>query len=273
MKVLLSLAVVLVPAFAPAASPEKPAPIGKKVADFKLRDYRGADKSLSDFAGRKLVVLAFVGTECPLARLYGPRLAILAKQFESRGVAFVGIDSNQQDSISAIDHYATVNGFTFPILKDVGNFVADQLGALRTPEVFVLDEQRVVRYWGRIDDQYGIGFSRPKATSRELAQALEELLGGKEVSRQTTEAPGCFIGRVRQEARTGEITYARHIAAILQKRCVECHQPGEVGPFALTTYDEVIGWTETIRDVVKERRMPPWFADPRYGHFGNDRHL
>src|SRR5437870_4507724 len=181
MKVLFSLAALLLPTCALAAAPEKPTPVGKKVGDFKLRDYRGADKTLSDFADRKLVVLAFVGTECPLARLYGPRLAALAKQYDSRGVAFVGIDSNQQDSITAIDRYARVNGITFPILKDVGNVVADQLGALRTPEVFVLDEQRVVRYWGRIDDQYGIGFSRPKAMQRELVQALNALLSGKEV--------------------------------------------------------------------------------------------
>jgi peroxiredoxin len=273
MKVLLSLAIALIPSVALADAPEKPSPIGKKVASFKLRDYRGADKSLDQFADRKLVVLAFLGTECPLAKLYGPRLAALAKEYDAKGVAFVGINSNQQDSFSAIDHYARVNHIEFPILKDVGNVLADQLGALRTPEVFVLDEQRVVRYWGRIDDQYGIGFSRPKATHRELVQALKELLDGKEVSQKTTEAPGCFIGRVRQEAKGGEITYARHIAPILQKRCVECHQPGEIGPFALTTYDEVIGWTETIRDVVKERRMPPWFADPKYGHFSNDSHL
>ena len=54
---------------------------------------------------------------------------------------------------------------------------------------------------------------------------------------------------------------------------MECHQPGEIGPFSLTSYDEVIGWTETIRDVVKDRRMPPWFADPRFGRFSNDCHL
>src|SRR5438552_7628079 len=273
MKLLLSLAAVLVSCLALAGAPEKASPIGKKVADFKLRDYRGADRSLEDFADRKFVVLAFVGTECPLAKLYGPRLAALAREYEARGAAFIGIDSNLQDSASAIDHYATVNNISFPILKDVGNVLADQLGAQRTPEVFVLDQQRVVRYWGRIDDQYGIGFARPRAAHRDLVQALNELLSGKEVSQKTTEAPGCFIGRVRQEAKRGEITYAKHIAPILQKRCVECHQPGAIGPFALTTYDEVIGWTETIRDVVRDRRMPPWFADPKYGHFANDNHL
>jgi hypothetical protein len=163
-----------------------------------------------------------------------------------------------QDSISAIGHYAKVHGISFPILKDVGNVVAVRFGAVRTPEVFVLDQERVVRYWGRIDDQYGVGYTRPKASRRDLAVALEELLAGKPVSKPVTESAGCFIGRVQKPAKQGEVTYAKHIAPILQKRCVECHRPGEIAPFSLTSYDEVIGWTETIREVIQEQRMPPW---------------
>src|SRR5437660_2880749 len=148
MKVLFSLVMVFCPALVFAAGSEKPSPIGQKVANFKLRDYRGAEQELADFADRKLVVLAFVGTECPVAKLYGPRLAALAKEFEPKGVAFVGLSANQQDSVSTLAHYAKLNGISFPILKDVRNVVADQLGAIRTPEVFVLDEQRDIRYWG-----------------------------------------------------------------------------------------------------------------------------
>src|SRR5262249_33190937 len=96
---------------------------------------------------------------------------------------------------------------------------------------------------------------------------------GKTVTTPVTEAPGCFIGRVQQETKSGAVTYAKHIAPILNKRCVECHQPGEIGPFSLTKYDEVVGWTDTIREVVRDRRMPPWFADSRYGQFSNDCHL
>src|SRR5581483_5172386 len=117
------------------------------------------------------------------------------------GVAFLAVNANQQDSVSAIGQYAKAAGLDVPILKDVGNVVADCFGAQRTPEVFVLDHQRVVRYHGRIDDQYGIGFNRPKPTQRDLAAALDELLAGKSVSRPTTEAPGCFIGRVQRDVK------------------------------------------------------------------------
>src|SRR5207253_1365277 len=74
-------------------------------------------------------------------------------------------------------------------------------------------------------------------------------------------------------SKRGDITYAREIAPILQKRCAGCHQPGEIGPFPLTSYEEVVGYADTIRDVVKYRRMPPWFADPKFGQFANDCHL
>jgi peroxiredoxin len=140
------------------------APVGRAIADFTLHDYLGAKHSLGDWRDKKAVVIAFLGIECPLAKQYGSRLAELATKYEPQGVAFVGIDANQQDSLAEIAHYAREHKIDFPILKDPGNALADQCGAERTPEVFVVDANRVVRYWGRIDDQYGVGYARPAAT-------------------------------------------------------------------------------------------------------------
>ena len=134
--------------------------IGRQIDDFKLKDYRGEPHALGDFKDKKLVVVAFLGTECPLAKLYGPRMQQLAEEFGPQGVAFLGINSNRQDSITEMAAYARIHGIEFPILKDLSNVVADQFGATRTPEVFVLDEDRVVRYHGRIDGQYGFGYRR-----------------------------------------------------------------------------------------------------------------
>jgi peroxiredoxin len=273
MKVLGSFVLMVVPALALAGQVEKTNPIGKTIDGFKLHDYRGAEKSLADFVGSKAVVVAFLGTECPLTRLYGARLEELARRYGPRGVAFVGINSNVQDSLTDIAAYAKYSGISFPILKDAGNGVADQFGARRTPEVFVLDQGRTVRYWGRVDDQFGIGFSRPHAQHHDLANALDELLAGKSVTQQVTEAPGCFIGRARKEQPKGEITYSQQVARILQKHCLECHRQGQIGPFPMTSYHEVEGWTETIKEVLQEGRMPPWHADPRYGEFSNDPRL
>ncbi len=253
-------------------------PIGKKVDNFSLPDHHGQSRSLGDYEGRP-VVLAFLGTECPLAKNYAPRLNELAAEFAKDGVAFVGINANVQDSLSEIGQYAKSFELTFPVLKDNNNVVADKLGAVRTPEVFLLDKDHVVRYWGRIDDQYGFktgaGYVKPKLRNRYLGDAITQMLAGKETAQPVVEAHGCFIGRVSkpEPKAVAEVTYSKHIARLMQTRCVECHREGEVAPFTLTSYDDVAAWAETIREVVDEGRMPPWFADPSYGHFLNDARL
>ncbi len=256
---------------------EKATAVGRTIDDFSAQDFRGKPHSMNDFADHKLLVVAFLGTECPQARLYGRRLQELADEFADRGVAFLGVDSNRQDSITEIAHYARVYGVRFPILKDAGNVVADLFGAQRTPEVFVLDASRTVRYTGRIDDQYGqgasSGYARTKVARRYLADALTELVEGRSVSEPVTATAGCLIGRVRQPSEKSHVTYANQIARILQSNCVECHRPGQIAPFALTDYDEVVGWADMIAEVVREQRMPPWHANPAYGHFRNDRSL
>ncbi len=247
--------------------------VGHKIDDFSLRDYRGKTHSLGEFAESKLVVVAFLGTDCPLAKLYGRRLAELSRRFADRGVAFIGINANQQDSITEVADHARIHGIAFPVMKDLGNEVADRFGAVRTPEVFVLDADRVIRYWGRIDDQYGVGYQRPKPTNSDLVMALEELLEGRTVTQPEITAPGCFIGRVTKVDAKGDVTYSNQVARLLQRRCIECHRENEIAPFPLDRYEEVVGWAETIREVVDQGRMPPWFANPAYGHFRNDARL
>lgn len=244
--------------------------IGRQIDDFSLRDYRGKIHSLGEFTDNKLVVVAFLGTDCPLVKLYAPRLEELSKKYAGDGVAFIGINSNRQDTPTKIAGYARRYEISFPILKDPDNRIADAFGAVRTPEVFVLDRQQAVRYAGRIDDQYSVGISKPAVARNDLAVAIDELLAGKSVSEPVTTAPGCFIGRIPNVAPTGDVTYSNQISRILNSRCVECHRDGELAPFPLETYDDVVGWAETIREVVNDRRMPPWFADSQYGHFAND---
>jgi peroxiredoxin len=243
------------------------------IAEFALRDYRGREWSLSELADRRLVVVAFLGTECPLAKLYASRLNELAEQYGPQGVAFLGIDSNRQDSLTEILHYARVHGIEFPVLKDVGNQVADRFAAERTPEVFVLDSERRVRYRGRIDDQFEVGVQRVAPARRELQQALDELLAAGNVTTPRTTAPGCRIGRVLIPPTTAAdalVTWSEHVATIFQQHCQECHRPGEIAPFPLLTYADVQGWEEMIREVVEQERMPPWGADPHHGDFVND---
>ncbi len=247
--------------------------LGRKIDEFSLHDFRGKTHALQDYSDAKLLVVAFVGIECPLAKLYAPRLQELHVEFRDRDVAFIAIDSNRQDTLNELAGHARTHGIAFPVLKDPSNIVADAFGAIRTPEVFLLDADRKVRYRGRIDDQYGVGLSsgyvRPKIGRRDLAIAIEELLDNKPVTEPLQEATGCFIGRVPSVEPHGDVTYSRQIARIMQDRCVSCHRPGEVAPFSLQVFEDVAAWGETISEVVQQRRMPPWSANPQYGEFHN----
>jgi peroxiredoxin/mono/diheme cytochrome c family protein len=251
--------------------------VGRQIKDFTLKDQWGKSYSLSDFSKQEAVVVAFLGTECPLAKLYGHRLSEIHEQLSKQGVALLGIASNQQDSIEEIAAFARRHEIEFPILKDPGNAIADRFGAIRTPEVFVLDAKREVRYWGRIDDQYGfgdgVGYQRPEPTRHDLVEAVKEVLQGKDVQVPVTRALGCHIGRVREPDSNAEVTYSNQIARIFRDRCVECHREGRIGPFTMLSYDDVVGWGEMIREVVQQERMPPWHASPKHGTWVNDKRL
>src|SRR3981081_3045380 len=71
----------------------------------------------------------------------------------------------------------------------------------------------------------------------------------------------------------GSVTFTKDVAPILQKNCQSCHRPGEAAPFSMLTYEETRPWTGAMKLAVKQKLMPPWFADPQVGHFANDRSL
>jgi mono/diheme cytochrome c family protein len=197
----------------------------------------------------------------------------LHRKFAKHGVQFLAINSSRQDSFTRVSAHAQEHDVPFPVLKDFDQKVADGFGAERTPEAFLLDADRVIRYHGRIDDQYGVGVRRDKPARRDLEEALDELLAGRPVTTASAETSGCPIERPSKRDVGAEITYAKHVARIVQKRCQECHRPGEIGPFSLLNYEDAKKRTKRIREAVLEQRMPPWHADPRYGKFSNDRSL
>ena len=82
-----------------------------------------------------------------------------------------------------------------------------------------------------------------------------------------------MIGRDRKPNPDSPVTYSNQVARILNANCVFCHREGQIAPFSLTSYEEVAGWAGMIDEVVQAQRMPPWHADPRYGHFANDRRM
>ncbi len=99
------------------------------------------------------------------------------------------------------------------------------------------------------------------------------MLAGKAVAQAKTPVAGCIIAQAPAAKAGATVTYSKHVARIVQQHCQECHRPGQIGPMPLLTYDDVSAWAQMIREVVDEKRMPPWHADPKHGKFRNDRSL
>lgn len=257
---------------APVKPGERDVVLGTKIADFKLLRTDDTQFQLSAQT-QKVLVVAFVGVECPIANLYFPRLSELVERFKDQSVAIVAINSNEQDSLLQVRDQAFKHKAAFPVLKDPGNRVADLFHAHRTPEVFVLDAERKVRYRGPIDDQYGYRYRRQSPGKTYVIDAVAALLAGKPVESAAVPVEGCIIGRKRTPQAGSTVSFYKDILPILQARCQQCHRAGEIAPFALKDYDEVSNWAETIKEVVLDKRMPPWTADPTHGEFINDPRL
>ena len=165
--------------------------IGQPVADFKLADADGKDHSLSSLKGEKGTVIIFISAQCPMVRAYNERIAKLAEDYRAKGVNVVGINSNVTESADDIKRHASENNFSFVVLRDKSNKVADLLGAERTPEVFLLDASNKLVYRGRIDNHKNVTLVQ----SNDLRDAIEETLAGKAVTKAEAAAFGCTIKR------------------------------------------------------------------------------
>jgi len=168
--------------------------IGDAAPDFTLTTLDGKPFSLTQAArSQKAVVLMFVATKCPYSNAYNVRMREMAAAYGPKGVLFVGINSNKTEPAEEARTHAKTNGHNFPIMKDPENKVADLYDAKRTPEIFIVDPERKVRYHGRIDENYE---DASKVTSPDLKNALDAMLSGKSVEKAETKAFGCTIKRV-----------------------------------------------------------------------------
>lgn len=194
----------------------------------------------------KALVVAFTAADCPVSKLYRPKLDRLEKELRPRGVRMLVVAADDAAMTKLLD-------------------------ARRSTEVFLIDDDRRIRYRGALDDQYGLDYRKDAPTKTWLLDALEAVLAGKAPAVATTEAPGCPIERAA--APVGKVTFHKDVAPILQKRCVDCHRPGEIGPFALQTFADAKKVARRVKEAVETKRMPPWHAAPAAGTWSNDRSL
>ena len=145
-------------------------------------------------AGKRGTVVVFVANGCPTARSYEQRLITLHRSASAGGVNLIAVNSNNPslsppDTIGEMSKRASSQGFSFPYLKDAEGALAARLGAVCTPHAFLLDESGRVAYSGRIDDSR-LG---DRITSRDLENAVGDLVAARPVRVPTTEPFGCAI--------------------------------------------------------------------------------
>ncbi|HEX8846396.1 MAG TPA: thioredoxin family protein [Pyrinomonadaceae bacterium] len=170
------------------AGPATARGVGATVADFTLSDAGGQQHALSALKGAKGTVLVFLSIQCPVVKAYDERIEQLAKAYKAKGINFIGLNANSTETADEIKSHASTH-YTFPVLIDRDNKIADQLGAERTPEIFFLDASNKIVYHGRIDN------NRDKAmvSKSELSDAIEAVLAGKPVAVTETASVGCTI--------------------------------------------------------------------------------
>ncbi len=204
---------------------------------------------------------------------YLPRLQSMHETYKDKGVQFVAVNVGPEDTIKEAAFQAIEHNVAFPVMKDIDGAFIDAFDATRTSEVYVLDADHVLRYHGRIDDQYRLSGVSPRVGRHDLKEALDAILEGREVEVPETTAEGCAVTPPQPVEYDEKLTYAEDIAPIFNQNCASCHRPQGSAPFSLTDYKTAAGFAKMIAEVVKEERMPPWYAHPDFGEWNNDRTL
>jgi mono/diheme cytochrome c family protein/peroxiredoxin len=242
--------------------------VGEAITGLTFKDVAGKVYYQDDLQKRGPAVFVFLSSECPLAQAYGPRLARLRADFASRGVALFGVYANADETPEGVAEYAKKWKIEFPLVKDEHGYLARRLGATMTPQAFVIDRQGVLRYRGAIDDN-----RTPTLVKRHyLRDAITATLANRAVKEPQTDSPGCELYLPTAQL-VKQVTYTGHIARVLQDHCTTCHRPGEVAPFALTSYEKARKYARAIDRYTRARIMPPWKAEPGFGAFSNERRL
>ncbi len=177
-------------------TPSTMLPLGTAAPDFRLPDTNGKIVSLADFKTVPALLIVFMCNHCPYVKHIRQGLAQLGRDYQPKGVAIVGINSNDAanypaDSPAKMKEEMQVAGYTFPYLYDETQAVAKAYRAACTPDLYLFDKEKKLVYRGQFDD------SRPgngmRVTGMDLRDALDAVLGGKPVQKEQIPSIGCNI--------------------------------------------------------------------------------
>jgi len=169
-------------------------PLGSTAVDFQLKGVDGKMHSLKSFSDKKALAIVFSCNHCPYVQAYEARMVQLQRDYLPKGASLVAINSNDhegypEDSFENMITRSKEKGFNFPYLRDETQEVARKYGAICTPHIFLFNQQRVLSYKGRIDDNR----NPTDVKSHDLRNAMDTVLSGKSPAVQETRPFGCSI--------------------------------------------------------------------------------
>lgn len=163
--------------------------VGDKLGNFQLADLSGKTVTIQPAKG--ITAIVFVSTQCPVSNAYNDRMNAVYKEYSGKGVNFVFVNANRNESADDVRSHLAENKLDFVAYKDPNNALADKLNAQVTPEVYLLDSTGTLRYHGSIDDSRVLD----RVRDQRLRKALDAMLAGKEVPNPVNKAFGCTIKR------------------------------------------------------------------------------
>lgn len=242
--------------------------IGTRVVDLDGRIHRlGVDDRV------RPVAIVLLDTGCPIARRYAPELNAFAEECQQQGVEFYAMLSDplltRADAVTFRDEFQ----LQYPVLWDSAGDLALRLKPTHFPECFVISEGDELLYRGRIDNRFaGIGKLRGRVTKFELKDAVAAAGRGQVPQVRFTKPTGCLFESWDTEL-PEQVDFNRHIAPIVYANCTVCHREGSVAPFTLENFEQTRRRADMMAFTVGEKVMPPWSAEPGFGHFLQERFL
>ena len=176
----------------PAAKSEPTTP--KTIANFTLKDQNGAPHELYKMTDAKAIVITLQGVGCPIVQKMTPDLKSVQQAYEAKGVKFLMLNANNQDTIPMIKAESDNFEIKMPILKDEGQKVSEPLGVIRTAETFVIEPKTwKILYHGALNDRLTYGRERAQAQNNYVTDVLDAELAGKAIPTNFQAADGCII--------------------------------------------------------------------------------
>lgn len=240
------------------ATPSGALELGAAAPEITLKDIRYLPRTLDDFGAPRAYCFVFFTRRDPRAEEHWRALEGFTRTYNPGAVAAGMVNAGPDDSIMEIAADAIALRSRVTPLKDFDAVAARALGVTQTPTVVILDADRRLEYRGNLEY---------------AAAALAAVMQCHTPAIRENLPEGAPIVVPALPMPADPVTYAGHVAAILDRHCVVCHRPGASAPFALRNHRQAAAQAEMIAEVVREGRMPPWFALPGHGPFANERVL